>query len=239
MKLEGLRGWVLLGFLLTANAAVAKPQNILLDDFSQPSAWKAIASDQVSSSLHPLATDDGKAFCLAYDFNGVSGYAAMRRELPITFPADYEFDFNVRGSGPANAFEFKLIDASGDNVWWVSKPNTIFSSDWTPVRYKKRHITPAWGPLADKTLRNTQFIEFTVSANSGGKGEVCIDDLRFREREAPPENWPAPKIRADAGVVPATLLVSMKSASPLLDIDRHPSWLSPSPWTAGNGNTRV
>ena len=188
----------------------------LLDDFQNPSAWKALASDQVSASLHLLATDGGKALCLAYDFNGVSGYAAMRRELPLTFPPDYEFDFRVRGSGPANAFEFKLIDASGDNVWWVSKANTTFASEWTPVRYKKRHISPAWGPLADKTLRQTQSIEFTVSANSGGKGEVCIDDLRFRERDVAPARWPIPRLQVSSGSASAALFAGI----PVREINR-------------------
>ena len=205
-----------------AYAKVTTSARKLLDDFSKPSLWKALASDQVSSSLHPTAGSKGKALCLAYDFNGVSGYAAMRRQLPITFPPDYEFDFNVRGSGPANAFEFKLIDASGDNVWWVSKPNTKFDSDWTAIRYKKRHISPAWGPLTDKTLRRTQFVEFTVSANSGGKGEVCIEDLRFREREPTPANWPVPIVRASAGTVPATLYAPAKPASPERDTASDP-----------------
>lgn len=188
----------------------------ILDDFQNPSAWNALASDQVSASLRPLATEDGKALCLAYDFNGVSGYAAMRRELPLTFPPNYEFDLRVRGSGPANAFEFKLIDASGDNVWWVSKANTTFADAWTPVRYKKRHISPAWGPLADKTLRQTQFVEFTISANTGGKGEVCVDDLRFRERDVAPTQWPAPKLEVSSGNASATIF----SGASVRDINR-------------------
>jgi hypothetical protein len=196
----------LLAQFVLGTAGLAHADAALLDDFQNMSAWKALASDQVSASLHPLATMHGKALCLAYDFNGVSGYAAMRRVLPINFPPNYEFDFKVRGSGPSNAFEFKLIDASGDNVWWVSKPNTTFTPDWSPVRYKKRHISPAWGPLTDKTLRKTQFVEFTVSANSGGKGEVCIEDLRFRELALPPATLPAPRVTASSGHVPADLL---------------------------------
>ncbi len=174
----------------------------VIDDFRDPKPWKALASDQVSATLRPL----DRALCLDYDFNGVSGHAAMRRTLPIAFPADYAFDFEVRGSGPANQFEFKLIDDSGDNVWWVSKPSTTFPSEWTPVRYKKRHISPAWGPLEDKTLRRTQFVEFTIYANTGGKGEVCLRGLRLAEREPAPATWPTPKLTADAGRVPAGLV---------------------------------
>ncbi|MFZ2237342.1 MAG: discoidin domain-containing protein [Dokdonella sp.] len=179
----------------------ASEKTRLLDDFSKPSAWNAMASDQVSSTLRPIHENGNDALCLDYNFNNVSGFAAMRRELPITFPANYQFDFRTRGSGPANAFEFKLIDASGDNVWWVSRPNTVLPKDWTDVRYKARHISPAWGPLKDKTLRKSQSIEFTISANEGGSGSLCIDDLRFSERAAPPATWPQPTFTATSGIV--------------------------------------
>ncbi len=183
----------------------------VLDDFDDASAWQALASDQVSSALRSIRTADGDALCLDWNFNGVSGHAAMRRDLPIEFPANYEFDFDIRGSGPANQFEFKLIDASGDNVWWVNRPSTTFPSDWTPVRYKKRHITPAWGPLADKTLRRSRYIEFTVYANAGGKGELCVDDLRFRERPVAPTAWPPPTLsvgKRDGGARPTPTVVA-------------------------------
>jgi len=186
-------------------AAGVEAQARILDDFSDASGWQALASDQVSSSLRTIRRNEGSALCLGYDFNGVSGHAAMRRELPLEYPANYEFEFQLRGQGPSNQFEFKLIDASGDNVWWVNRPNTTFPAGWTQVRYKKRHISPAWGPLQDKTLRETRFVEFTVYANAGGRGELCIADLRLREREVAPATWPAPKATADAGAVPEGL----------------------------------
>ncbi len=188
----------------------------VIDDFHDASVWQAAASDQVSASLHGAGAKASDGLCLAYDFNGVSGHAAMRRSLPITFPTDYAFDFDVRGRGPANQFEFKLIDASGENVWWVSKPKTVFAGDWTPVRYKKRHIRPAWGPLADKTLRQTQSVEFTIYANEGGAGEVCVRNLRFAEREPPPAAWPEPRITATSGS-PSPMLFSGTSVR---DINR-------------------
>lgn len=156
--------------------------------------------------MRPAGTASGKGLCLGYDFNGVSGHAAMRRELPIVFPTNYQFDFRIRGSGPANQFEFKLVDASGENVWWVSKPATVFPSEWSDVRYKARHITPAWGPLKDKTLRATKYVEFTIYANEGGNGEVCIADLRFAVREPQPPTWPALKVVTDSGNVGPDLL---------------------------------
>jgi len=81
----------------------------------------------------------------------------------------------------------------------------MLPKDWEPVRYKARHISPAWGPLKDKTLRETKFVEFTISANTGGKGNVCVADLRFRERQPVPAQWPAPTMTASSGAMPKSL----------------------------------
>ena len=132
---------------LLAGAAHAHDARVL-DDFADASPWRAIASDQVTAGLRAA---DG-ALCLAYDFNGVSGYAGLRRELAIDYPPDYEFAFDVRGAGPPNAFQFKLADASGDNVWWVERSNTTFAPDWQPVRYKQRQIAFAQGQRIDTEL---------------------------------------------------------------------------------------
>ncbi|MBB5209548.1 discoidin domain-containing protein [Chiayiivirga flava] len=200
--------WLLL--LLVGVAAEARTPTAsaprLLDDFESAAPWTALSSNQVSASLRETEGVAGRALCLDYDFNGVSGHAAMRRTLPLDFPANYAFDFKLRGSGPANQFEFKLIDASGDNVWWVNTPKMVFPSDWSDVRYKARHIRPAWGPLLDKTLRRTQSIEFTVYANEGGRGSLCVDSLRFGERPLPPDTWPTPRVTATSGEMPGRVL---------------------------------
>ncbi len=198
--------------LASMSMAAAADNARVLDNFDDASPWQAAASDQVSATLRQMDGKQGRALCLDYDFNGVSGHAALRRELPIEFPANYQFDFDVLGAGRANQFEFKLIDASGENVWWVSRPKTIFPSEWTTTRYKARHISPAWGPLPDKTLRRTQFIEFTVYANEGGGGSLCVDELTFAELPVPPAVWPAPKVVASSGAAPQNLAASNASA---------------------------
>jgi len=169
--------------LLSASASTAQsPAPKVFDSLDAIDAWEAVASDSVSASLRQSDGVQGKALCLDYDFNGFSGYAVARRTLPMTYPANYEFALQLRGEGPVNNLEFKLSDTSGDNVWWVNKPNYPLPREWTPLKLKKRHIAFAWGPGKDKTLRKTQTFEITVSAGKGGgKGTVCVDDLRFRE----------------------------------------------------------
>ncbi len=149
----------------------------VLDRFDDPARWRTVASDQVDARIRVAPGADGQALCLDYDFNGVSGHAGMRRELPLRFAANFRFDFQLRGDSPANALQFKLVDASGDNVWWVNRPRYAFPVAWTPVRYRQRHISKAWGPGSDPVLRESAAIELVIYNDVGGKGSVCFDEL--------------------------------------------------------------
>lgn len=179
---------------LLANAAEPR----LLDGFDDASAWTAVASDQVEAKLRPLREGDTRALCLDFDFHGVSGYAAMRRTLPVDYPDNYEFSFRLRGDAPDNALQFKLADASGDNVWWVNRPDFVFPRDWREQRYKRRQVDFAWGPTKDRTLRHSDGVEFTIYAGNGGRGSVCFDRLTLRELPPAPASWPRPLVRASS-----------------------------------------
>ena len=116
----------------------------------------------------------------------------------------------MRGDAPANHFQVKLADASGDNVWWFNRPDFEFPREWTHVRIKKRHIEFAWGPTKDRTLRHAAAIEFAVAAGrGGGRGWVEVSGLVLRELpDRPPPAAAAP--------------VSASSSSPGAD----PCWRS-------------
>src|SRR5919108_2148659 len=131
----------------------------LLDGFDDLTPWQVGASDGVRASLHAVEGLEGQALCLDFDFAGAAGYAGVRRALPIDFPPNYEFSFYVRGDAPVNNLEFKLSDASGDNVWWVNHRNFAFPRRWQQVRLKKRHIEFAWGPTLDRTLKHSAALE--------------------------------------------------------------------------------
>jgi hypothetical protein len=162
---------------LPACLAHAQARPALLDDFETASAWRVVASNQVSGSLRQVPGVEGRALCLDYDFNGVSGYVGIQRDLPLAYPENYRFTFHIRGDSPANDLQFKLIDDSGDNVWWVNRPKYAYPRDWTRVDYRKRHIDKAWGPDPDPALRRSARLEFTIYNNVGGRGSVCFDQL--------------------------------------------------------------
>ena len=178
---------VLAGTPAFAQQVIGEPR--LLDGFEDATPWRVVTSNQVSGKLRMAAGAQGRALCLDYDFNGVSGYAGIQRDLPIDYPDNYAFAFEMRGDSPANDLEMKFIDASGDNVWWVKKTGHDFPEKWTPVRYKKRHVSKAWGPGRDRVLRHSAQLEFTIYNRVGGKGSVCFDALRL-ERLAPADHSP-------------------------------------------------
>jgi hypothetical protein len=153
----------------------------VLDDFADLAPWSVEASDDVKATLREAAGSSGRALCLDFDFGKVSGYAVAHRPLALTFPENYEFGFEIRGDAPPNNLQFKLLDASGENVWWVNRPDIEFPHDWQALRFKKRHIEFAWGPTASRALSRSEAIEFVIaSGKGGGRGTVCFDRLTLR-----------------------------------------------------------
>ncbi|WEN15485.1 discoidin domain-containing protein [Rhodanobacter sp. AS-Z3] len=170
---------VLLALLLVSNVVGAETAARTLDDFSQPNRWTAAATDDIRATLHPASAPHGKAICLEFNFNGVSGGPSLRRRLPITFPENYALSFDVRGTMPPNDLQVKLIDASGDNVWWYRREHFTPTDAWQTITANKRDIVSAWGPAKDRTLRQTQTVEFTLYAGQGGRGDFCVSNLRL------------------------------------------------------------
>ncbi len=193
--------------LLTAAAVCAATHTAqsatLLDDFRNAAAWKASASDQVRAALRVDASDG--SLCLDYDFNGVSGYAVMQRELPVDWPQHFDLRLRFKGAGAVNDMQMKLVDASGDNVWWINRPAFVLPTKLTEMKLRRRHIDFAWGPTADRTLKKTRTIEFVIAAGqnegSGGRGSLCIARLDLAERAPDPSPWPEPKQRTRSGTL--------------------------------------
>ncbi|HXF77654.1 MAG TPA: discoidin domain-containing protein [Usitatibacter sp.] len=182
-----------------AAAGAAEPgQETLLDDFASLGAWSVEASEGVKASIRGDRGPAGAALCLDFDFGKVSGYAIARRRLPLEYPPNFELDFDIRGDAKPNALQVKLVDASGENVWWYERPDFAFPREWEPMRIRKRQVSFAWGPSADHSLSKTQSIELAVArGKAGGAGTACIDRLTMRSlapavgapREPVVEEW--------------------------------------------------
>jgi F5/8 type C domain len=180
--------------LVIGVATQAQAQERVLDDFDDPTAWAISATDDVKATLRSTEGGNGRALCIDFDFGRVTGYVSARRTLPIDYPSRYEFALSVRGEAPPNAFQFKLIDASGDNVWWAQRPEYRFPREWQTLKLRQRQIEFAWGPTSDRALRRTAFAELVIASGRGaGKGSVCFDRLVLREL---PAEAPVPPVPA-------------------------------------------
>jgi hypothetical protein len=180
-----------------AGSAQAAPGRVVVD-LRDMRGWHADASEQVGAVLRRAR--DGSA-CLDYDFHSVSGYAVLRRALAVQWPAGFALKLRMKGRGAGNDFQVKLVDASGENVWWVYRGSFPMPSTPTDVTFRKRHFSFAWGPTSDRTLKRTELLELVVAARQGGKGSLCVSRVRVEEREPDPAVWPEPLVHARAGTL--------------------------------------
>ena len=171
---------ILLALLLASNPMEAQQQT--LDDFENPSGWMSAPSDGVVLNLSADSGHSGKGMRLDFDFQGHGGYAVARKTIQIELPANYAFTFWIRGESPVNNLEFKLVDSTGDNVWWRNQRNFTFSREWRKVTIRKRQLEFAWGPKGGGDAGGITSIELAITAGSGGKGSIWIDDFGLEPR---------------------------------------------------------
>ncbi|HSL71574.1 MAG TPA: discoidin domain-containing protein, partial [Longimicrobiales bacterium] len=181
-----MRIGTVLGLTVTALACVrAQPATVrTVDAFERPELWRALPASGVELKVSgDRGRAGGSALRLDFDFRGRGGWAAVNRALPVSLPDNYELSFWLKGDAPKNTLELKLIDQTGENVWWVNRPEFEFAGDWRRVTFRKRHVTFAWGPARGGDLREAAAIEFAITAGTGGRGTVWIDDLTLAPRD--------------------------------------------------------
>ncbi len=172
------------------------PQLKVLDEFESTEGWNYIKSDGVILSIENDKGTNKNSIKFEYDFTNGTGYGGIQKLFPIDLPENFEFSFNLKAESPANNFEIKFIDSSGNNVWWVNNRNYDFPEEWKKIKIKKRHIGFAWGPTEDQSLKRIDRIEFTVASFVGGKGTIWIDELKFEPLRPETNIYPIPFITA-------------------------------------------
>lgn len=167
-----------------------------LDDFTDLSAWTAVASGLAHLEISQDQGPHGKAMRLDFDFKGGGGFVVARKMFSLPLPEAYAFSFNLRGSAPANKFEFKLIDPLNQNVWWYHRDTFDFPADWQPFQIRSSRIEFAWGPAGGGPMPEVGALEFVIAAGPGGRGTVWIDDLRFADHSV----RAAPRVQASSAL---------------------------------------
>jgi len=153
----------------------------ILDSFDNLSAWTPITSGQAQLAISPAQGRRGGAMRMDFDFKGGGGFVVGRRIYHPSLPQSYAFSFDIRGHGPRNILEFKLVDADNQNVWRWRQDEFELPEDWQTVRIRSSDIEFAWGPLGGGEARDIVAIELVIAAGPGGQGDVWIADLRFED----------------------------------------------------------
>lgn len=167
-----------------------------LDDFNNTNGWNYIKSEGGDVKMN-ITNDIGHtktAIRLDYDFTKGTGYSGLQKFFPLDLPENYEISFWMKATSPPNNFEFKVADATGDNVWFVNHRNFQFPEEWKKIKIKKRNLSFAWGPNPSDKPRRIDRIEFTIASMVGGKGTIWIDDLKFEALPPETANYPEPSV---------------------------------------------
>ncbi len=181
------------GLLLLAASLPARAET--LDDFADPGQWQVIASDGLEAHL---SAADG-VMRLDYDFRGHAGYVVLRKKLALELPARWAFDLRLKGEGPRNNFEFKLLDPSLDNVWWVNRRLYQLPADFKDLRTRGSRFEFAWGPLGGGQPTSWRRSSWRSrrgraararSSSTGSTSSVCR-----RSRPSRPSPWCTPAAR--------------------------------------------
>jgi hypothetical protein len=166
------------GVVLALLQAVSPAAPMLVDGFERADRWTAHPADGVELRVAGDRGRTGRALRLDFSFTSGGGYAIARRAIAIPLPSNYTFSFWIKGEAPPNTLEFKLVDRSGENVWWYTERDRVFDGTWKRIIVRKRQISFAWGPRGGGAPDTVAAIEFVVTAGrGGGKGTVWLDEL--------------------------------------------------------------
>jgi hypothetical protein len=157
--------------------ATSPPPPVVVDSFESSAAWTAMPASGVEMKLSLEPGVHGSALRVDFRFTKGGGYAVLHRKVELELPEHYAFTYRVRGVTAPQNLEFKLLDETGENVWWRNRTDFVFPERWTEERVRKRQISFAWGPRGGGEIRRVAALEFAITAGSGGEGTVWFDDL--------------------------------------------------------------
>ncbi len=159
-------------------------RSILVDDFEDISGWDSVESEGVEVKIYQGEGVKGRSIRLDFEFKLGSGYCGVRKRINLQLPGNFQFRFYLKGECMPNNLEFKLIDSTGENVWWLNQRNFNFPRNWAQIKIKKRNIGFAWGPRGGGEIDRVGYIEIIISSSSGGRGSIWIDEISMDELEA-------------------------------------------------------
>ena len=152
-----------------------------LTDPADPSEWQAVVSGNAELKLSASPAGRVPALRMDFDFKGAGGFVVARRALSRSMPEEYAVKFRLRGRGPVNNLELKLVDATGQNVWRHVQKDLRLPARWTRVTVPSRDIDFAWGPSSGGRLSTLGSLELAIVAGEGGRGTLWIADVEIED----------------------------------------------------------
>ncbi|MCY7379643.1 MAG: discoidin domain-containing protein [Gemmatimonadaceae bacterium] len=212
--------------LVGVSAAPAQSSRRVLESFDAAAPYTALPSDGVRLSLSADSGVAGRALRMDYDFQGRAGYAVARRAFALPpLPAYWSITLWIRGSAKPNTLEIKLADSTGQNVWWMRRPELSVANGWTQLRFRPSDLSYAWGPLGGGPPRGIAALEIAFTAGQGGKGWIALDDMILTSLSPPVPDRVRPSVSASSSLLgrPPALVVPVDFAvaprTPLLARD--------------------
>jgi len=153
------------------------------DDRAWLADWHPTASGNAELELSAVSAGQTPALQMDFDFKGGGGFVVARRAFSRVMPEDYAVRFRLRGRGPVNHLELKLIDATGQNVWRHVIKDLQPPTRWRRFEVPCREVEFAWGPAGSGVISQLGAIEFAVVARDGGKGTMTIADVAIEDCE--------------------------------------------------------
>jgi hypothetical protein len=154
------------------------------DVFGELSAWRPVGTGLAQLHLSGAPAARHPALRLDYDFKGGAGFVVASRALHRPMPAEYVLRLRLRGKGPANHLELKLVDATGLNVWRHVIRDLRPPARWRSIEIHSRDIEFAWGPASGGLIAELSALEIAVVAGAGGSGNLWLADLEIEAAPA-------------------------------------------------------
>ena len=151
------------------------------DFFAEATAWLAVASGRAELKLSQARAGSGPALRMDFDFKGGGGFVVARRIVERSMPEDYVLRLRLRGRGPVNNLEIKLVDDTGQNVWRHVQKDLALPQRWTKTKVTSRDMEFAWGPAGGGVMTTLGAIEIAIVAGTGGAGTLWLADLAIED----------------------------------------------------------
>ena len=140
-------------------------------------SWKAVPATGVEMSLTRAEGRTSKdALKIDFDFKG-HGAMPSRARRGHHVAENFDLSFWMKAEAQRNTLEVKLI--RGDDVWWSVRRELDYPRSGAASR-SERNFEFAWGPGGRAAADRIDAMEIVVTAGTGGKGTVRIDESLSR-----------------------------------------------------------